>query len=457
MDGIGAGKGPALTERLARWVATSDIALSETALQRVRMAFIDVLGCILAGAADPATKAVTSAVGDQQGTCRSIARGGRFPAMAAALIDGTAAHALDFDDNFFPPVSHASAVQVPALLALASGLDAPFATLARAYCAGLEVQGALASVMNPAHYEGGWHSTSTIGAIGTAAACARLLDLDAGRTLHALSLASSMAGGSKRQFGTMAKPVHAGMAAMHGVLAAKMAAGGIEGNPEPFEGKWGLFDLQAANASAVSDWVPPRRSADLFIEKTGLVAKLYPSCMSAHLAVDAILALKAQHQLSAAGIDAIRVSMPRFMVDNLRFSAPEDAMEARFSMTYNAAVAMVHGVPRLCHFTEGFVADPTLQAFCARVSTHYRISGGEAARLPWGGDCLVEIDCLDGRKLSRQATHPKGSPGNPMSIDEYREKFCDCAAEVLGSPHKAAALFEQLLSSDKDFNLNLNT
>src|SRR5690606_18663480 len=150
----------------------------------------------------------------------------------AALANGTAAHALDFDDNFDPAKAHASAVLIPAILALAEERPAPGFAVLDAYIVGLQIMGRVGQGINPFHRNRGWHATATVGAIGAAAACARLLALSSAQATHALSLATSMAAGSMAQFGTMAKPLHAGLAAKSGVIAASLAQAGLDAGAE---------------------------------------------------------------------------------------------------------------------------------------------------------------------------------------------------------------------------------
>jgi 2-methylcitrate dehydratase PrpD len=223
------------TATLAAWIARTPPIRSRRAVALAKDALKDIVACMLAGARDEATLCVSSA-----------ARG--WGAPAAALVFGTAAHALDYDDNYHPMAGHATAVLAPAIFALAESKRASGAAVLDAYIVGLEVLALVGNGVNLVHYELGWHSTSTLGPFGAAAACARLLGLDQARVTAALSLAFSMAGGSKLQFGTMAKPLHAGLAAQHGVMAAMLAASGVAGVAEPLEGAWGFATFSPAPA-----------------------------------------------------------------------------------------------------------------------------------------------------------------------------------------------------------------
>lgn len=417
-----------LCTRLADWTVSFDgAALSAPARARAEAAFRDVLGCMFAGAGEPAvTAAATAMAAWHAGQSRRLGSAAGIPSPAAALINGTAAHVLDYDDNFFPAITHASAVLVPALLALGDEIDAALPALIEAYVAGLEIQARLGRLANPRHYESGWHATSTLGAIGAAAACAKLLRLDARRTAWAISLGASLAGGSKLQFGSAAKPLHAGAAAMHGVLAARLAEAGLDASERIFEGPWGFLAHHAAEQqSEPLAQVPPS------IEVEGLVAKLYPSCMSSHLGIDGLLALKQSHAFAPADIERIELEMPKYMIDNLRFTAPESPTEARFSMNYCAAVALIDGPPTLAHFTIPAVARADLHKLGRRVHMRVRVPDAAAAALPWGGDAIARLILRDGRVLETVAGAPKGSGPNPLTPDEARLKFRDCGLQSL--------------------------
>ncbi len=436
-----------LSQRLAQWCADGQWQLPASAMELAHVAITDVVGCLLGGRNDVAVASTGRFLAGVAGAGRAsvITQAAPVDASWAALVNGCAAHALDFDDNFFPPVTHASASLVPALFAVAEESGASAAAIVRAYVIGLEVQAQIGLRMNPSHYASGWHATSTIGTIGVAAACAVLLRQEASSVLHAMSIASSLAGGSKRQFGSMVKPLHAGFAAMHGVMAARLAAAGVTGVEEMLQGKWSFSELHAG--SVQEDDADPVLYPDtaLAIEQYGLVAKLYPSCMSSHLGIDALLAMTQAHRLQLADIRAIDLHMPAFMVANLRYRHPEDAAQARFSMNYCAALALVEGVPRMAHFSDAFVRDmPTpIRALLPLVQMHERQASAEAAALPWGGDCLLRLTLSDGRVLEQSSLYPKGCQQHPLSAQEQRDKFLDCARGKLMTMDPLV-LFERL-------------
>lgn len=431
-----------LSELLAAWCADRTKDFPPASIKRAEAAIADVLGCLLGGRNEAAVLAAGKITPDKGGG-RSSAVTHKLPIEApwAALINGCAAHALDFDDNFFPPITHASASLVPALLALGEEIGAEPADVVRAYIAGLEVEAHIGKLVNPSHYESGWHATSTIGAIGVAAACAVLMKLDEKGVLHAISIGSSLASGSKCQFGSMVKPMHAGFAAMHGVIAAKLAGAGVMGVANTLQGKWSFEELYAGSSN-VGVFLPQMfPDAKLAIDEYGLVAKLYPSCMSSHLGIDAMLALSEQYVFALEDITAIDIHMPEFMVANLRYHHPVSPSEARFSMHYCAALALVHGIPCMNHFTDQALTDQNVMRLMPLVQMHVRQILPEAAGLPWGGDCLARITLHDGKVIEHLAVYPKGCLQNPLTEEQQRRKFSECARDNT-SGMEPVALFE---------------
>src|SRR6476661_4743642 len=191
----------------------------DSARQRAAAAVCDTVGVILAGAVEPAAQIARAIIGGE-GVCHVLGTSRRAGAADAAFVNAVAAHALDFDDMCFVSMAHPSCALVPAALASAEMSTASGQVLVDGYVAGFEIECRLGTVMNPRHYHSrGWHCTSSIGTVGAAAAAARLLGLDPGAAGHALSIAASEASGLKENFGTMVKPLHAGLAARNGMLA----------------------------------------------------------------------------------------------------------------------------------------------------------------------------------------------------------------------------------------------
>src|SRR5689334_6758448 len=332
------------TARLAEFVVKTSLRdCPEAAIVQVRRAALDTLGVMLAGAAEPVAAAVRSVARVEGGTplCTVVGTSMRAPATWAALANGTAAHAHDFDDTNFALLGHPSAPLLAAALACAEAEPADGAAVALAYLIGFELSVTLGLALNPDHYTRGWHATSSIGTIGSAAAAASLLGLDPTQTRHALGVAASLASGLKENFGSMTKPFHAGHAARNGVFAAMLAREGFTSSDTALDGTQGYaaaFGQTKLGAGAFEalghEWQ---------ILASGIAVKPYPSCALTHSAIDALLALRAEHALGADQVEDIEVGVNHVVPEVLRHNRPATGLEKKFSMQFCAAEALATG------------------------------------------------------------------------------------------------------------------
>ena len=431
-----------LERALADWAGSVDLSGRTRARALAADALVDVTACAIAGSAESSTRAVLE-LGRRFGTGTALALGSdlRLPAPWAAFVGGTAAHALDYDDNLAPSATHATAVLAPALFALADEEALPGADVLDAYLVGLEMQGRIGRFVNPGHYETGWHATSTIGTIGAAAACARLLRLGAGGILAAMSVAFSMASGSKQQFGSMMKPIHAGLAAKNAVLAARMAEAGISGDPRPLSGAWGLSELYGGTRRDEAGSALKDLDRVLVIETDGLLAKRFPCCAAAHPTLDGIVLLRETNQIRPEEVDRIDIVIPEFARANLRFDEPENEMEARFSLTYTAARVFLSGALSLNDLTPPMVSDPATRRWFGRISivTH---EGPPPAELGFEATpAVTRITLADGRSYEVAISAARGWRDAPLTEEELRGKFVDCCRWA-GREWEAARLFD---------------
>ena len=428
------------------WLAGTPDDWPEAAWESARRQFIDVVAVTLPGAREPVSRRVFDTVRPWgAGPATAIGMGETLAAPWAALVNGTAAHALDFDDNFDPAKAHATAVLVPAILALAEQEGASGRACLDAYIAGLQILGRVGQGVNPAHRNRGWHATATVGAIGAAAACARLLGLDAGRAGFALSIATSMAAGFMSQFGTMTKPIHAGLAAKAGVVAAGLARSGISAGLETLDGPHGMNRLMVGpDYEALRDGLTHVEHGQnlrfetesvgdpLLILSSGFRVKRFPNCGSAHRAMDGLLELKARHDFSAGEVEAVHVRAPVTHLNNLMYKAPADALEAKFSLEYGLAVALLTGHCTLGDFTDEAARRPEVRALYPRIHRH-PVDKAE-------GEFPTEVEVMlkDGRRFETAVPMPVGSLAAPFSLDQYWAKLDGCAAGLIGEAERAA-------------------
>lgn len=439
-----------IIEAIARW-GRSGIGFGDLARLRARHAIADTIGCMLAGAGDPSVQAVRAAFAGSiaDGPRCTVIGGGHAAEGLSALVNGTAAHALDYDDNFRPGASHASAVLVPALLGPALARGAPGRALVDAYLVGLEAQAAVGRGVNPSHYTAGWHSTSTVGCIGTAAGVAWLRGLDEAGIARAMSLAVSMAAGIKGQFGTPAKPLHAGLAARNAVEAAALAECGMTGRTDILEAPQGFRELFGGPDAA--GWDGVAIGAPHVIESDGLMPKRHPCCGSTHNAVDIVLDLKAMHGFAAAEVAAVETLVGIANRRNLAYPDPTDEMQARFSMQYCVALALLKDRLELSDFTPEAVAAEPVRALLPRIGmASYSAEEEWAAGRPLPH--RVSIRLADGRVLSAERGEAKGTIADPFDDADRWAKFADCCRGTLDDT-ETARLHDRLDRLDEQDDL----
>ena len=347
----------------------------------------------------------------------------------AAISNGVAAHALDYDDMCFVSLAHPSCVLVPAILAAGEMTGASGRDVLDAYIVGFELECRLGLVMNPRHYhERGWHCTSSIGTLGAAAAASRLLGLDVAGTIHALGIAASSACGLKENLGSMVKPLHAGMAARNGVMAGRLAKAGFISSMEAIEGPQGYLAAMDSQkpASALRDAVADLGSRWEILD-TGITVKLYPSCAATHPPLDALLALKERHNLTAENVERIDVEVDSMTPRLLIYDRPSTSLEAKFSMPFCAAAAMVFGHPSIETFEAARIQDSRIQRLLPAVTLRTNSSFDAAAPL---SQANVTVRLKDGRTFAERADGARGYPGR-VSMEELATKFMACARRSL--------------------------
>jgi 2-methylcitrate dehydratase PrpD len=423
---------PAAVDRLAHFAATA--APPPEARAMAASAFLDTVGVTLAGVSEPASRIVREIVAaEEPGACAILGTPLRASVSGAAFANGTAAHALDFDDMCFVSLAHPSAPLVSAALAAAEIAGAPGRAALDAYVAGFEIEARLGRVMNPRHYERGWHCTSTLGTIGAAAAVGRLLGLDRTAVAHALAIAASEASGLKENFGSMVKPLHAGLAARNGVLAARLAQAGMTASRQAFEGPQGFlraFDSAGdALAEAIADL-----GARWEILETGITVKLYPSCAGTHPTIDTVLDLRREHGFTGADVERIDVDVDSIAPTILMYPRPRSGLEAKFSMPFCAAAAALYGRIGIDTFEDAVVANPDLDALIPRVTM--RVDPSFDGRAPALTQARVRVVLRGGRVLERDARGARGYPERPATSDDLAAKFLACATRAV--PEAAA-------------------
>ena len=396
---------------------------------------LDVVGVALAGWSEPESTMVfdyaTSAYG--AGPATVLGTQHRIAPEGAALVNGTLAHAHDYDDTSWSYIGHGSAVILPAALAVGEAQGASGRELIGAFVAGLEVAALVGAPLTGDFARRGWHLTSAVGVLGAAAAAGRLLGLDRDGLARALGVAAARAGGLKASFGYMAKPYQVGLAASGGVQAARLAQSGLTACPTALEAPLGYFSA-FADAQA-----PPSVAGPLSIVADGVAFKRYPSCTGSHPAVDGVLAIVADTGIRGADVQSIRVGTTPEVPGELVHPRPATGAQAKFSMPFAVAVALIHGDLKIEHFTDAMVTDRAIGELMDRceVFVDADLDRPVGVRAPAAS---VEIVTADGRAHRRRIELARGNPGRPLSHVELVAKFRDCATRRLDEPSVTALL-----------------
>ncbi len=411
---------------------------------RAATAIKDTIGVTLAGVGEPAARiAQATASEDGVGTCRVLGTSLQTSPELAALANGVSAHSLDYDDMCFVSLAHPSCALVPAILATGELVHARSAALLDAYVIGFELECRLGNVMNPRHYhQRGWHCTSSIGTMGAAAAAARMLGLGAQATQHALGIAASSACGLKENIGSMVKPLHAGMAARNGVMAARLAQRGLTASPHAIDGAQGYLAAMDSERDSLDASV-----GDLGIRweilHTGVTVKLYPSCAATHPPLDALIAMKRREHITADQIRAIDVEVDSMTPRLLIHPDPVTGLEAKFSMPFCAAAAIVYDRIGIDTFDLDHIRNPTVQTLMKHVSLRANEEFDKGAPL---ARARVSVYLRDGRVVSQAVDGARGYPGR-LTNEELAAKFAGCATRTL-SESAANAAWAALISLD---------
>ena len=416
------------------------------ALNAARTAIIDTIGVTLAGSAEPCTKILleTPGVGDGPGEATVFGTRRKTSALDASFINGTASHALDYDDFSSIMGGHHSVPLVSPLLAVAEEKHLSGEALIRAYVIGIETEIRIARAVNFHHYDKGWHPTATLGVFGTVAAVSHLIGLDVDKIAIALGLAASLASGVKANFGTMTKPLHVGHSSRSGLLAVLLAERGFTANPLALEHKQGF--LNAFNgvgnfdtSRIFADWAAP-----LEIESALMGLKQFPCCGSTHPAVSMALLLVHEEHVNADDIESIHIQSHMRRLPHTDNPNPQTSLAAKFSVQYAVARALLDGTLRLSHFEGEAHHEPRILDLLKITRTNAHPDMPEDSPHQFGAE--VSLTLRDGRTLSRRVDDMIGRGGdNPLSADELWEKFNDCSKRAL-APTEVMPLYERLES-----------
>jgi len=426
------------TEKIAEFIVDIDYkSLPREVVEKAKRSALDCMGAALAGVSEPVSQTVTSYVSKLGGPPQASVYGAgvKVAVADAALANGCIAHALDYDDCGVK-IGHPSVLVLPALLSLAEHLGASGQELLAAYVVGLEVEGKLALHADFKLMQARLNHQTWYGSIGAAAACAKLLKLDVGKTRMALGIAGNSACGLSANHGSMAGAMAAGNACRNGVIAALMAQAGITANPSIIEGKNGFYDTLVGPGHYDAERMADGLGKPFYIDSPGISLKMYPSCYHTHRALDGVFQILKEHRLDEKDIAAIDVGTSERALRVLAFSEPATAYQAKFSMPHCIAAAVVDHAVTLETFTDKKLYDPNIVATRKKVQLSFPDLPIWPGLADVGPDTEfvgnpVTIKTADGRSLAARVDIPRGDASLPLTDDELLGKYRDCARSQL--------------------------
>ena len=411
-------------------VAIRSDRLPPEVAERTRHVLVDWLGVTIAGSAEPSARIVQRVIAAEGGAPLASVAGTalRTGPRQAALANGVAAHALDYDDGNRWAGAHPSAPVVSAVLALAQAREAAGPRAAEAVVAGIQALCLIGYANGPSHYAKGFHTTGTIGAFGAAAGCARLLGLDAGATARALSLAATQAAGLKAVFGTMGKHLNAGQAAANGLLAAQLAAEGFSAPADTIEAPQGF----AATQSTSFD--PNRRLEGGRYGVERVLFKRYACCADAHSAIEGVRAILARRPVSPDQVAGVRLRVASGLLGVCAIPVPASGTEGKFSAAYATALALAGEAAGPADFTDGAVRRPELVGLLGRIELEAGWEGHASDPIE------VTLRLTDGTAETAQVNPlvPVPDAGLPAQWAGLVAKFTALAEPVVGRERAAA-------------------
>jgi 2-methylcitrate dehydratase PrpD len=325
---------------------------------------------------------------------------------------------------------------IPAIFALGEALGASGRQIIEAYVVGFEVTAKLVHSLSESSH-GGWHAPSSLGSFGASAACAKLLGLNSSQVEMALGMAASMASGVVANFGTMTKPLHVGLGARNGVLATKLAAAGYTANAQAIESGFGFYQIFHPD-TPIQEKPVQELGQSYALLSDGIRIKPYPCGGLTHQVIDSMLEFRAKHGLTPEMVETVDVDVVKHTFDRIVFRVPQNGIQGKFCMPYLVARALIDGKVSLHAFTDTAVRDPQVLKLAERVQMRLdtNLKKSDSAGRP----CRVTVRTKDGQIYSREAQHAKGGPEFPMTEDELRGKFTECARQALDERSTRRAL-----------------
>ena len=426
-----------LTARLAEFAThTPCEAFPDAVIEGVKRSQLDTLGVMIGGVAVDEAPRILARYAEEtgaRGPCTLIAQGRRASAAYAAFVNGTAGDVIGFSDVVAETMNHPSTSICAAVWALAETTEATGREVLAAHAVGLEIAEKIGHGVRPGFHRKGWEPRGLQNTFGAAAACARLLGLNAEQTANAFGICGAEASGMRAVKGTMSKAYIAGMAARNGVEAALLARLGYTGPTNVFEAKDGVLQTFGEGADGAS--IAERLGNPWEYVAPGVTYKMYPLCTCTHTAIEAALALKRAHGIDAGDVASITCSTTPGAFDWLPFDSPTNKFQAKYSMPFAVTMALLRDGVTIADVTDEVVHAPDVTALMRKVRVdvlpEYAAAGYTPPHAPYG--CRMEVTLADGTVHAARHDHSAWEPTTPPSWDALAEKFRGCAAPVLSA------------------------
>ncbi len=425
---------PPVTRALAEFVSGHASGGWDASVEReAHRSFLNWLGCAIGASRHATLEAALAASLELAPSAQAsiLGRTERVDIAAAALLNGISSHTFDFDDTHLRTIIHPAGPVASAALALAEHRGLSGRQLIDALVIGIDVSCRVGNAIYPEHYDRGWHITGSTGMLGAAAACARLLALDAQRTTMALGIAASQPIGVREQFGTMTKPFHIGGSARAGLMAALLARHGYTASVRALEAPRGLMQTFSTRC----DWNEITDGLGKRFEISANTYKPFACGIVIHPAIDGCVQLRTVHSLRAEDIERIDLKVHPLVLELTGKTAPRHGLEGKFSVYHACAAAIIFGQAGEHEFSDAVVARPDVIALRDRIKAQADDSIHEDA-------VAVRVTCKDARSLRLFVEHAIGSMARPMSDADLHAKFHGLVDPVLGAA-RAGQLVEQ--------------
>lgn len=431
-----------VTKELAHFiVGTQYHDLPREAINTAKLCLLDWLGVTFAGSREPLVEIlldVARLVGSEE-QATIIGREMKTSILNAALVNGSASHALDFDDVHIVMTGHPSVPVIPALVAISEWQGLSGKEFITALVIGIETECRIGAGVFPYHYLEGWHSTATLGRFGAAAGSAKLLNLSPPQVTYALGIAGTQAAGVKQMFGTMCKPFHAGKAAMDGVLAALLAQRGFTSSRDILEGEKGF--CQVLSSKSDPDAIVENLGQRYAIED--VIFKRHASCFETHPTIEAVLALREKVAIEPEEVAEMDIAVSSVAADTAGKSEPSTGLEAKFSLNYCAALALIEGEARESYFTDEKVTDPKLVKLRKKVKVRADSAIGH-------DEAAITVNTIDGREYSQKIDISKMKLEPQQKYNSLVSKFKELTSAIL--PDKQTDRLLSLLNKLEEVN-----